>query len=298
MRITFDDTRWDSATAIIAIYLSRPVGREPIKDDLSLKRYIRARLDGRPTPNFEFNEEQENDFNKIFSKLKSEFEFIDVHYKAKSLTWLRFAFQALRLGLQPSGAYLREYSVWRAERAAKFGFEMIECINDATYRNKERFSVINKRELCGHTLDEFLLKHELCFDPFVDENYRLGKARYRKQHTKNIAAIDDPDNNTKNILERRKRDIRNVVGKNNYDNIRKLVNEALGSNGKLSNLKMPCRGKAKDRFRVINISRDRFIDLLMAKFPGSGISRSTIRRAITDFVAFDQHQKEKIIDAI
>ena len=95
-----------------------------------------------------------------------------------------------------------------------------------------------------------------------------------------------------------KRGIREVVGKNNYENIRNLVNEALGSNGKLRNFKMPHRGKTKDRFRVINISRDGFIDLLMAKFPSSGISRSTIRRAITDFVAFDQHQKEKIIDAI
>ena len=69
------------------------------------------------------------------------------------------------------------------------------------------------------------------------------------------------------------------------------MNEALGSNGKLSNLKMPRRGKTKDRFRVINISRDGFIDLLMAKFPGSGISRSTIRRAITNFVAFDYYHK-------
>jgi hypothetical protein len=291
VRITFDDTRWDSATAIIAIYFSRLVGKEPIKDDLSLKRYIRARLDGRPTPNFEFNEEQENDFDKIFSKLNSEFEFIDVHYKAKSLTWLRFAFQALRKGLQPSGAYLEEYSTWRAERAAKYGFEMIEYTSDGTNRKPQRFAVINERELCGYTLDEFLLKHKLCFNPFVDENYRLEKARYRKQHTKNLVAIDDPNNNPKNILAKRKRDIRDVVGKNNYDNIRNLVNEALGSNGKLSNLKMPRRGKTKDRFRVINISRDGFIDLLMAKFPGSGISRSTIRRAITNFVAFDKYHK-------
>jgi hypothetical protein len=298
MQITFDDTRWGSATAILAIYFSLPVGTEPKIDELSLERYIRARLDRRPTQNFRLSEKQEKEIDKIFAKLNSEFEFIDVHYKAKSLTWLRFAFQALRLDLQPSGTYLKEYSVWRAERAAKFGFEMIEYTNDGTNRNQEHFFVINKRELCGHTLDEFLLKQKLCFNPFVDESYRLEKARYRKQHTRNLVAIDDPDNNPKNILAKRKRGIREVVGKNNYENIRNLVNEALGSNGKLRNFKMPHRGKTKDRFRVINISRDGFIDLLMAKFPSSGISRSTIRRAITDFVAFDQHQKEKIIDAI
>lgn len=102
-------------------------------------RYIRARLDGRPTQSFRLSEKQENEIDKIFAKLNSEFEFIDVHYKAKSLTWLRFAFQALRLGLQPSGAYLREYSVWRAERAAKYGFEIIEYTNDGTNRKPQRF---------------------------------------------------------------------------------------------------------------------------------------------------------------
>lgn len=291
MKITFDDTKWGSATAIMAIYFSRMEGKEPKNDYLLIGRYIRARLDGRPTQSFRLSEKQENEIDKIFAKLNSEFEFIDVHYKAKSLTWLRFAFQALRLGLQPSGAYLREYSVWRAERAAKYGFEIIEYTNDGTNRKPQRFSLIDERELCGHTLDEFLLKRELCFDPFQDENYLLVKAKYKKQNTSVALANDDPDTNTTNIPVKRKRDIRVVVGRKNYEKIRDLVNDALETRGRLNKLIRVRGTKEKGRFRVENISRDKFIDLLIAKHPDFCISASVIRRAITDFIAFDQYHK-------
>lgn len=209
------------------------------------------------------------------------------NWTAPPLIWLRFAFQALTHGIEPSRRFLQCYTRWRFERTLTNGLETIHQTGGVKHGGKARSFRIGDRKFEGYTLDDFLLNKNIRTDPGSKTKWELCVVPGLND-TQESASLNTPTKKSGKLTANETRDTRTIVGARAYTIIGECIDDAAQSG-------YPRRGLSKrkiDGRYKSSLSRPAFIAKLLKHYKEElPYAESTIRRAITDFVAFPNYRR-------